>query len=306
MKLSWLLVVLLAAFVASGCDDNGRATPPTEIAVPTATPAPAVRFEVAGPSAPDTLGPGTFSSFATYVLDTETRKLHTVEVTEIERNSAEQPVVFDGWTGDGKLRFSGSAGSWEVALDGAVTDAAVRPTSSPAADPPNASADDAWRTRREGDGLVVTNRQVSVVYRLVAWAPALQWAPNGHLAAFSTDACHGGELHVLDPDAGTLTKLTHAGQWVLDWNWHPDGTRIAGNAIFEQPGLRLFDVNARSSEVLVPLTEGGELVPLRWTADGRFLAFRWRGGRDFGCGEGGTEIPYIAPRLERICDGGLC
>jgi hypothetical protein len=230
--------------------------------------------------------------------------LHTIELTEIERNTAEQPVAFREWTERNTLVFSGSVGAYEVALDGSVTPLGDGP---PAVRPrePTASADGAWRAMESSrEALAVTNEDASVRYRLVSWDTNLDWAPRGHLAALGTGACRNGTLHVLDPDAGTLQELTTGDDHVLDWLWHPDGARIVANAV--GAGLKLYRVADGTADVIVSLLGGGELTSLAWSADGRYLAFRWRGGRDFGCGEGASEPPYTPPRLERICDRGLC
>lgn len=302
MKIAFTaLVITCLAVTICACDDGEDPASTATPSAPTSTPAPAVRFEVRGPSATTSLGPGTLSSFATYVLDTETRQLLTVDVTEIERSTTQQPIVFAGWTVAGTLRFIGSAGSYEVTLDGKATATQFVPTLEGDPSEPAGSADGAWRATRADDVWLVTNASASVEYRLLGSNVALDWAPRAHLAAFGTGPCHGGDLHVFDPDGGTLYELTGSGSFVLDWAWHPDGTRIAANFMGDSgQGIAIFAAALGSMELLVPSNGAGELAPLKWSDDGRYLAFRYRGGRDFGCGEGGTEPPYVPPSLERV------
>jgi hypothetical protein len=302
MKTPFLVLLLLLAAAVAACDEESQPPQSTATTLPTATPPPPVRFDVSGPAPADTLVPGGVSIFATYVFDLQLRMLYTVELTEIERNSAEHPVAFRGWTEEGALLFSGDVGTWTVTLDGAVKSADIDPPSEPT--PSEASADGAWRTMRSGEGLVIMDESGAARYRLISWNVGLGWAPGGHLAAFNTGACRNGEIHVLDPDAGTLEELTASDDYVLDWLWHPDGRQIAANVV--GLGLGLYTVARDGADAIVPFS-GGELTPIDWSTDGRYLAFRYRGGRDFGCGEGAaTEPPYAPPRLERICDGGLC
>ncbi|MGZ9164140.1 MAG: prolyl oligopeptidase family serine peptidase [Anaerolineales bacterium] len=119
-----------------------------------------------------------------------------------------------------------------------------------------------------------------------------KWSPDGKWIAFISQETEHDELYLVRPDGGGLHQLTKAGQDVSQFDWSPDGHRLA--VIFNRNGAFDLSLVALSPE---GETETGSVLDLRsgagvhsnpnWSADGSFITFEY-------------ESPLLPPDLYRI------
>lgn len=103
-----------------------------------------------------------------------------------------------------------------------------------------------------------------------------QWSPQRDRFAYVSDGCTSGEwnLYVMTTAPGSRTRLTDSGTEIKrNLLWSPDGSMIA----FSEGRLRLqkVEIDSTATQTLAETdAEGlGPLIPMAWSADGRYLIF---------------------------------
>jgi dipeptidyl aminopeptidase/acylaminoacyl peptidase len=97
-----------------------------------------------------------------------------------------------------------------------------------------------------------------------------QWSPDGRTIAYASERSGFNELHLVGRDGENDRQLTSAGADHVEYEWHPDGTRLVA-ARNERNRLHLVVVDASDGSA-EELARGGTWTSPHWTAAGDILA----------------------------------
>jgi Tol biopolymer transport system component len=87
----------------------------------------------------------------------------------------------------------------------------------------------------------------------------VQWSPDGSLIAFVSHDDVGAHLDVVQPDGSSLRRVADVGEPLVDFEWSPDGKRLA-IVVPAGPPVAEHDTNARrSADVSVVNADGTDL-----------------------------------------------
>jgi dipeptidyl aminopeptidase/acylaminoacyl peptidase len=139
---------------------------------------------------------------------------------------------------------------------------------------------------------IETGKSITLYGKPLTRALSPKWSPDGNWIAFIAQETEYDELYLIRPDGEGLHPLTQAGQNVAQFDWSPDGTRLA--VILNRNGAFDLCLVALSPQGEV---ESGSVADLRtgqgihsnpnWSADGSFITFEY-------------ESPLLPPDLYRI------
>ena len=179
-----------------------------------------------------------------------------------------------GEDGKGKIYLLNADGSRLVRL----TNIDVNDTESSPAWSPDGARIAFHLTRQGGQSEIdVVNADGSALRRLtfdgVGGNPA--WSPDGAHIAFASSHNEMHELFVMNPDGSALSVLAR-GTLITSVSWSPDGTQLAflwSRGVADQPGARVFVINADGSGPTNLTNNAGLPSELSWSPDGTRLAF---------------------------------
>ena len=107
-----------------------------------------------------------------------------------------------------------------------------------------------------------------------AFACTIAWSPDGARIAVA----QRGQLNLIDPDGGNLTRLPLLPKSILQPTWSPDGTRIAFHVLatgLEDQDRRLYVVDRDGSNLTLLLgpVPGLGIWDPAWSPDGSTIAY---------------------------------
>jgi hypothetical protein len=265
-------------------------------ATATATPVPPdPPFTIEGPLAPEdaSIALGTsLSGGELIVLSDDLTTLWILRPVLLDAASHRYASIGAAWLVDGTLGIVSEGRTYAWRLQGDVVSTQLPlPTRTPRADV-SISIDNAWyaeqqRTERYFDTLV--GRAGAAASLRLTNTVGAQWSPTDptRFALLGNPCVFPGLYDVLlfDVDDPMLRVLTadlpdDVFMFLVNFRWHPDGTRIAIETWGEDEGARsrLLMVNIDSGDISsVALTRGSAPVPESWSPDGNYLLVRFEG-----------------------------
>jgi WD40 repeat protein len=297
-----LLILFLAYFWLLGCRSGeqervgsaGSAIPPPVREGPP--------FDILGPLLPqDGLDEQSsdFLSDSSYIVwDFETASIYRLVP---HHTCAPGCIRAASWQSADTLKVETVSGFFSAALDGTVRPLSQTQTPFPV-DSLLGSADGAWQAEygETNGSMLVTRRPSTLRYILTQVAElrsySVAWSPTSNKLAFIGDFCTTGELQklfVFDAESGELAQLRgRSDERTLSLSWRPDGSAIAigtrGEAN-QHISVAVVWLTGQTQTIVNTFHEG-ELIPLAWSTNGRFLLIQLAGDRGF-CEGSGPKPP---------------